>query len=163
MRNFARMVHDRIRVEGRIGISCEFLKSGDPNLKPKKGLVRPFSAPVRRKSWDSEVIPPSEGGSSRSSLGKGGKVRTNVHPAAASQTARSRSSKSTEREEFDPMAVAQVGYATPRVVTARGAATPRGGVRISADQDEVETLHEGMSKVVMGSGRTTLGGQSQRR
>ena len=50
VKNFVRLMHEKICNEAKIGISCEFLKQGDPNLKPRKvGALRPFSAPVVRR------------------------------------------------------------------------------------------------------------------
>jgi hypothetical protein len=49
LENFVSSLHERIRAEGKIGISSEFLKNGDPNLKPSGAGMRPFSAPVKRR------------------------------------------------------------------------------------------------------------------
>ncbi|GMH59725.1 hypothetical protein TrLO_g6446 [Triparma laevis f. longispina] len=163
MRNFARHVYEKQSREGKVGISCDFLRNGDPNLKPKRGLVRPFSAPVKRQDvfrTSEDQVPGSKQSSrqsSNSSVGVGvrGETATANATAAGPQTARSRSSKSTQNEVFDPIMIAQEGYATPRVVTAKDAMTPRSGVKISAHQDDVETVQGGMSDVVMSSGRTT--------
>ena len=70
MRNFARHMYEKQSSEGRVGISCDFLLQGDPNLKPKRGLARPFSAPVKRQDvfrTKEDEVPGSKSSSRQSS------------------------------------------------------------------------------------------------
>ncbi|GMH50273.1 hypothetical protein TrRE_jg6536, partial [Triparma retinervis] len=166
--NFVRLMHEKICNEAKIGISCDFLKQGDPNLKPRKvGALRPFSAPVRRGGgWRKEfgdTMPTGGDGSDMSSSGApSNKVKT-VAAAGATEVVSGRrggsgrrGSFATQVEEFNPDAIAQDGYATPRFCSARGAVTPRGGVKISSHQEDAETEAEVLSGRAMSSVRTAV-------
>jgi len=141
-------------------------------LKPKKvGALRPFSAPVRRRTTMrnefGDAIPGGGDGSDMSSNGSaGGVVRAvkakTVGGRVAEETERGgatrsrRGSFATQVERFDPEAIAQEGYATPRFCSARVAVTPRTGVKISSHQEDAVTEADALSGRVMESGRTTV-------
>ena len=50
MANFVEAMQERQMNEGKVSIGCDFLRQGDPNCKPKKTVMRPFSAPVSSKT-----------------------------------------------------------------------------------------------------------------
>jgi hypothetical protein len=138
LHNFVKNLHSRLCVEGKIGISCEFLKNGDPNLKPSGGGERPFSAPVRRTSSQD-----GGGASSRrnpkQAWGGGKKQAAAGTTPPTSQPSTARTSATTKIDKHDVTMLAKEGYATPRFCNTKAAATPRGGVKLVSNQDDVET------------------------
>ena len=115
MKNYVAHIHKEICKRGKIGISCEFLKNGDPNLKPKRSLMRPFSAPVRRSSTTSAMSGiggQGRGGSARGSktLSARGKLNETQQQLLARQSRKDRrGSTATQVDSFDATALVTEG------------------------------------------------------
>jgi len=124
--------------------------------------MRPFSAPVSRKARGEQSSKQAQGKAGQTqgkdlkqAWGKESSAQERV--ASRPNTARSNgTSNTTKVETHDVTMLAQEGYATPRFASNKRAYTPRGAVRMSSNQDDVETRVGGASvEAGAATGRST--------